>query len=859
MLEWLDLSRCCFQQDDVLVLCQCLVPLKKMKYLNLSGNMIDCRILGDAWFLPSTLEELILSDVLHGEKLFAKMKPLHNLKKLHLTNLKLKASDVEVLAATLSCFPKLEELSLSYIVAADSNNSSKILSAMKSLGNLRKLHLTNLKLRACDVEVLATTLLSFPKLEDLSLANIVAADSSLNKLFSAIKSLENIKSIDLSDISLHNEIALSDMLSSLSCLEELVLSGMSVANMDEKRLFGSIQLLKRLRKLDVGGINVREAKGLLDMLPSLLLLEEFVFPAVVLGDIGGTVGYFGALVSLRYLKNVDLRWTKMCKSAKEGLARTLPSLQMLQRLVLGEMIGSDNEKEIYVALGNLKYLKEVDLGRSYITQTGTAETLGRVLPSWTLLEKLVLQGIRHRDEYVGQLFAALANLKYLKELHLNLVDITEALAHVLPSLTLLEKLVLEEIRHYHECHEQLFAALGNLKYLKELHLVCWNITESGTKTLAHVLSSLTLLEKLVLKGISSDDECDEQLFAALGNLKYLEELHLVCVNITEHGTKTLVHALPSLTLLEKLVLGGIGYYHECHEQLFVALGNLKYLKELHLVCWNITETGTKTLVHVLSSLTLLEKLVLKGIGSDDECDEQLFAALGNLKYLKELHLVRWNVTESGTKTLAHVLPSLTLLEKLVLEGISSDDECDQQLFAALGNLKYLKKLKLRQLRISQTGTEALARASLSLQMLKVLQLHWVSLEDDKRVFHSLRGLRFLEKLDLEKIKITEAGVAALADVIPSLSLLKRLRLNRISFKDTSDDQLFTAVGSLSFLNELELWSSTITQAGANSLTTTLPRLRNLRKFRLPAWIENDKDKTLRRNLREAASFVPDVR
>ena len=693
LLERLDLSRCCLQQDDVMVLCQCLVPLKKMKYLNLSGNMIDCRILGDAWFLPSTLEELILSDVILGEKLFAKIKPLYN---------------------------------------------------------LRTLHLTNLKLSTCDADVLATTLSSFQKLEELSLANIVAADPNLNKLFCAIKSLENIKNIDFSDISLHDEVALSDMLSSLLCLEELVLSGMSVVNLDEKRLFGSIQSLKRLRKLDLGGINVREAKALLDMLPFLLLLEEIVFPAVVLGDIGGTVGYFGALVSLRYLKNVDLGWTKMCRSAKEGLARTLPSLQMLQRLVLGEMIGSDNEKEIYVALGNLKYLKEVDLDKSYITQTGTAQTLGRVLPSWTLLEKLVLHEIRHCDEYV----------------------------------------------------EQLFAALGNLKYLKELHLVRWNITESGTKALAHVLPSLTLLEKLVLEGNGSDDD-------------------------------------------------------ECDEQLFAALGNLKYLKELNLVRWNITESGTKALAHVLPSLTLLEKLVLEGNYSDDECDEQLFAALGNLKYLKKLHLVDMNVTESGIEALAHVLPSLTLLEKLVLEGNYSDDECDEQLFAALGNLKYLKVLQLKLWRISQTGAEALARALLSLQMLKVLQLRGVALEDDKRVFHALRGLRFLEELYFDGNEITKAGVAALADVIPSLGLLKKLTLPCISFEDTSDDQLFTAVGSLSFLNKLELLFSTITQAGANSLTTTLPRLRNLRKFVLPC-IETDEDRTLGRNLKKAASFVPKV-
>ena len=731
LLEWLDLSRCCLQQDDVMLLCKGLVSLKKMKYLNLSGNMIDSRISGNAWFLPSTLEELILSDVIHGEKLFAKMKPLHNLKKLHLTDL---------------------------------------------------------KLRACDVEVLATTLSSFPKLEELNLANIVA-DLNLDKIF------------------------------------------------------GSIQLLKRLRKLDLGGIILREAKALLDMLPSLLLLEEIVFPAVGLRDIGGTVGYFGAL-----------RWTKMCESAKEGLARTLPSLQMLQRLVLGEMIGSDNEKEIYVALGSLKYLKEVDLGKTYISQT---ETLGRVLPSWTLLEKLVLHGLPYCDEYVEQLFAALANLKYLKELHLNFVVTTEALVHVLPSLTLLEKLVLEGNYSDDECDEQLFVALGNLKYLKELHLVRVYITEHGTRTLAHVLPSLTLLEKLVLEWKDFDDECDEQLFAALANLKYLKELHLVCVNITEHGTRTLAHVLPSLTLLEKLVLKGIRSDDECNEQLFAALGNLKFLKELHLVCWYITESGIKTLAHVLPSLTLLEKLVLKWScwSDDDECDEQLFAALGNLKYLKELHLVSWNITESSTKTLAHVLPSLAFLEKLVLERNDfNDDECDEQLFAAVGNLKYLKKLKLERFRISQTGAEALARASPSLQMLK---LHRVSLEDDKRVFHALRRLSFLEELGLYENKITKAGVAALADVIPSLGLLKKLRLKYISFKDTSDDQLFTAVGSLSFLIKLDLWSSTVTQAGANSLATTLPRLRNLREFRLPR-IENDEDRTLKKNLEEAASFVPDV-
>ncbi len=49
------------------------------------------------------------------------------------------------------------------------------------------------------------------------------------------------------------------------------------------------------------------------------------------------------------------------------------------------------------------------------------------------------------------------------------------------------------------CLKQPFSALAKLKYLKELNLKCFFITETGAETLAKVLTSLQLLEKLVLK------------------------------------------------------------------------------------------------------------------------------------------------------------------------------------------------------------------------------------------------------------------------------------------------------------------------------------------------------------------------
>ena len=882
LLERLDLSRSFLQDDDINVLCQGLVPLKKIKYLNLSGNMIDSQILDDAWFLPQTLEELILGYVIHGEKLFAKLKPLQHLKILHLTNLELGACDVAMLATILSSFPKMEELSLDNIVISDAN-CDKIFSAIKLLGHLRNLHLTKLQLRPYDVEALATTLLCFPNLEELSLINIVVENSNLDKVFSAIKSFENIKKIDIRGVELHDESALADMLSSLLTLEELVLSGISVVNMDTQRFFGAIKFLKRLRKLDLGNVSVREEKAFLDMLSSLSNLEEIVFPVVVLGNSENTEEYFSALGSLRYLKNLDLRCSEICKSAEEAFTRWLVSLPLLQRLMLGT-IDVDIEK-LFTALESLKYLKELYLGRTYmyVSRAG-AEALACVLPSLTFLEKLEVV-FRFGNACDEQFCAALGNLKYLKELNLSSSEITRkpyAAARALSSLTLLEKLVLLDNNFNDECVE-LLTALKNLKYLKELHIGDTYIIKSSADALALVVSSLTLLEKLVFTKIKCmfekeydeyDDDDDDgercaQLFAALGNLKYLKEFDLGQTIITKTGAEALARVLPSLTMLEILVLGRFDFKfmnidrvdldYDIHKELLTALVNLKYLKELHLdTTINFPGWG---LASALPSLTLLEKLVIGNVGTDGECDEQLFAAFGKLKYLKELHFDGKLITEPGVEALFRALRSLPLLEKLVLIGFScfSNDECDEELFAALGNLKYIKKFQLKSMHISKTGVEALARALPSFHFLKELQLEDVTLEGDEELFHALGELRCLEELRLWNFKITKADVAALAYLLPSLSLLKRLLFRNISFRNTSDNKIFTAVGSLSYLDELDLSMSIITQAGATTLTTVLPRLYNLKYFRLPLWIEDDKDRTLEKNLKAAASFVPEER
>ena len=887
LLERLDMSRACIKEDDISVLCEGLVPLKKIKYLNLSGNRIDLEVLDDDLCLPSTLEELIFSDIItHGEKLFFKM---------------------------------------------------------KQLKNLRKLYLNQLRLRACDVEVLAAMLSSFLLLEDLSLTYIVVPFLKCETILNAIRSLGNIKKIDLSGIKLFDETALVDMLSSLSSLEELVLTDMNVVNMDYERFFSAIKLLIHLRKLNLGGVNVRGEKACrFDMLSSLSVLEEIVFPNVVLRDTDCMTGYFSSLESLRYMKSLDLHCTKIRKPDVEALARVLPSLPLLEQLVLrGIDFDDECEKQLFAAVGKLKYLKELNLCETPIIQTG-AEALADVLPSLQLLEILDLGKVDFDDGGQKQLFAALGKLKYLKELNLRETRITqtgvEALVDVLPSLQLLEKLVLGRIDCDDGCQKQLFAAIKKeLKYLKEfnlcgtyiiqtsaeafadvppsrqfpeelesvtndidggcqkprfsalrnskhskgLNLSETHITKTAVEALADVLSSpkllkflkehnlcktsfvqtgvpsLQLLEKLVLGEINCDDQCQKQLFAALEKLKYLKELNLRNTSITRTGVEALADVLPSLKLLEKLVLGEIDCDDECQKQVFAALGKLKYLKELNLLESHVTQTGAKALVDVLSTLQLLEKLVLGEIDINDEC-EKLFAALGKLKNLKELNLCEIHITETNVKVLDVVLPSLRLLEELHLGEISCDDECHKKLFDVLGKLKYLKKLNLVLAGITQTDVEALTDVLSSLQLLEKLLLGEVDSDGEcqKQLFAALEKLKYLKEFSLCFTGITQTGAEALAHVLPSLDCLEKLGLPCILFENEGDQQLFTALRSLCFFKELSLGGTVVTETGAATLTSVLPTLRNLKRISLPWEIENDENGALRRELEEAANLVP---
>ena len=617
LLEGLNLSKCCIKEDEMSALCVGLKLLKKLKYLNLSGNQINSAFF-NMLLCHSVLEEIVFPEV--------------------------------VIAGSVTvCFNDL-----------------------KSLVHLKNLDVS--QTTSIDGAALAKVLPSFMLLEKLTLGRVESEIEVCN----AIGKLNYLKELSLSS----SIEGLAEVLPLLQLLEKLEIICDKESN---KQLFDAVRKLKYLKKLNVfyPCAIKPDLRPLTEALPSLQLLEELEFECSNHYGGGSETQLFRAFGKLKYLKK--LRITKITQLGVVALMEILPSLQLLENLALDvtDCVNREGESdiELFHAVRELKYLKELDLSAIKITPQGVL-ALAAILPSLPLLEKIVL-GECDLDIGNEQLFYALVKLKYLKDLNLFHTEITPlgALIEILPSLQLLENLAFGVINFDSGTEVQLFHAVGKLLYLKNLNVRKITITPPGAEALAQVLPSLQLLESLRLGEIefSQGMDPDKQLFGAVGKLKYLKKLILFDSKITETGVRALADVFPSLHWLEKICIEGMKFSEGSEKQMFYALGKLRYLRKLKIFILKITQTGAIALAEAFSSLQLLEKLVLDEIDFDNESDTQVLPAVEKLKYLKTLDLDDTKITRASAKILTEILPTLRYLKTFWLPIIqSNENETDDE-------------------------------------------------------------------------------------------------------------------------------------------------------------------------------------
>ena len=450
----------------------------------------------------------------------------------------------------------------------------------------------------------ASLLPRFQKVTGLDLHLAECSAEAVSKLFAAIKH-DSLRELKLSEITLTPAVveSLSQSLPELTALQILEMEGSSGCNICLRTPVGWLSL----RTLTITGLTENAAKAI------TRLFDVFKHKPV---------------------DEVKLSAVKLTSTLADALGQFLSELSPLTRLSISSLNKwSDEAATKLVAAIKHKTLEQLKLSNINLT-SGVAEALGQSLPELTALKILEMEGASgcNLRVYIPVYSSSLGTLR--------IKGVTENAAKAITRL----------FKH---------------KPMNEVELSVIKLTSTIADALGQLLSELSPVTRLSISSLNKwSDEAATKLVAAIKH-KTLEELKLSNINLTSAVAEALGQVLTDLSTLRTLRIrgsDGCSLQHKELEALFGRFNRPSSLTEL-----SITRFSARgSLGSIANKLCFFPNLAVLELVNLDMGEADLSDLLENLKftpYLNFLHLKR--------NPLGHAVRSMVpyLIEQKKLEVV----------------------------------------------------------------------------------------------------------------------------------------------------------------------------------------------
>ncbi|XP_048018764.1 NACHT, LRR and PYD domains-containing protein 12-like isoform X8 [Megalobrama amblycephala] len=724
---------------------------------------------------------------------------------------------------------------------------SALAAVLESDNNLKELNMNNNNLQDSGVNQLCTGLKNLNcKLEILRLSNCSVTEEGYKALASALRSNpSHLIELDLTgnDPGQSGVKELSDLLQDPNCqLKTLSLSGCRIT---EKQCVILTSALKsnpsHLRELnlsrnEMGNTGVNH---LCDVLKdSHCKLERLRLRYCEMTDEGCSALTSALKSNPLHLRELDLSENKLGDSGVKNLS----DLLMNPQFKLEKLQCSITEEQCVILTSalksNLSHLKELDLSRNELGDSGVKNLSDLLMNPQFKLEKLHLSGCSITEKQCVILTSALkSNPSHLRELNLSGNKLGDSGVKNLSNLLMKLQFKLEKLHLYGcritelQCAILTSALKLNPSHLRELDLSRNIIGNTGVKHLCDVLKdSHCKLERLRLSNCSVTEEGYKALASALrSNPSHLIELDLTGNDPGQSGVKKLNDLLQDPNCqLKTLRFLSAAADEACQYVKRVVGKDPLLLRELKLSEHELGDTRVNQISALLQDKHCqLNTLILSECSiTEKQCVILTSALKSNLSHLRELNL-SWNKLENtGVKHLCDILKDS--LERLRLSNCSVTEEGYKALASALrSNPSHLIELDLTGNDPGQSGVKELSDLLQDPNsQLKTLSLCGCRITEKQCVIltSALKSNpSHLRDLDLSWNKLGDSGVKNLSDLLINPQVkLENLHLYGCNITEKQCVILTSALKSNpSHLRELNLSENKLGDSGVKNLSDLL--------------------------------------
>ncbi|XP_031657729.1 protein NLRC5 isoform X2 [Oncorhynchus kisutch] len=854
------LLNCRFTTDQMNRLCQLLARCPGLSVLDLSGGDIKADTLKA---LTDSLQELNIS------------------KQIVLNEIPISVDGLMVLTSFLSVCPD--------VVQVDISLQDPVRVSILFAGGIEKQHpemSKKLRLIGCallppHLDHLCENLTDCSALTLLDLSNNSLGNKGLKKLLDLLPQLNNIQEINVSEnaVSMEGVVLLADTLCSHRNMSEvnishggkklflkfhsskriqsealrtspdmeqdkkLSLTHSDIQPTDMTRLCRRLVQCPGLLKLDFshGSLKDDAIENLLNILPKMTSLQLLNMSHVQMST-DGVLLLVRSLIDCQRVRAVELRpqgdafikfvnvkaeqatcrLTQYTLSSGDveklsGILEQCPHLSDLD--LSSNLLRDEGVKSFVDSLPRLRIASSVNLNDNRLTQMGALYLVNSVMTCEKVAAVEVSLGTEERSLIRFEQDSDCGKTLSLRECHFG-ADHLQRLAEILTrcaaqlvklrirnnglSVQVIEDLVKQlrcgHVQHYISIEEPWITAEAAVNLLS----CCLNLNPN-IRTIGVNNSTVHITLEECQNPTATSGGTSTDMSGSLSTMT----ISLVDCAVQGHHLVSLQTVFQRCVLLQELDLSYNSIGRVGAEFLCSVLPSLASLRKLSLETKETSEDVVLLLAEGLLQAKSIESLNLSGHMITDREAVALTRALQNLPHLRTINLsLCYGWTPAGALELVRGLGRCLSLEGISLDSVQLDEESTVCLAQGLHAMTSLKRLNLNNKVTMVTGSP------------------WVGAT--LVLLASLEGLRGMEELELEGMRISDNGVEELIKHLPTWTGLRKISLSGNCISDQAGERLVQALTTCTALEELNLSRNNLSIACAAKMGQVLPTLTHFR-------------------------------
>ncbi|KAK6320257.1 hypothetical protein J4Q44_G00093640 [Coregonus suidteri] len=750
----------------------------------LCGNLRDCSALTMLDISNNALENKGL------KKLLDLLPQLSNIQEINVSENAVSMEGVMLLAGTLCSHRNMSEVNVSHggnkKLFLKFHSSKRIQST--GLEQCKKLSLTHSSIQPTDMNKLCRRLVQCPSPLELDFSHGSLKDEAIENLLKILPKMTSLQLLNMSHVQMSTDGALLLVRSLIDCQRvravELRPQGeafIKFVNMKAE------QATCRLTQYTLSSGDVEKLSGILEKCPRLSDLD---LSSNLLRD-EGVKSFVDSLPRLRIASSVNLGDNRLTQMGALYLLNTVTTCEKVVEVEVS--LGTEERSLIRFEqdsdCGKTLSLRECHFGADHL------QRLAEILKSCAAqLVKLRLSCNTMQRE---GLLALQNSLTTLSSLHT--LDIRNNGLNVQVIEGLVKQLRCGHVQRYISIEETWITAEAAVNLVS----CCLNLNPNiHTIRVNQTIVQITL-EKFTNHTPTSGDSVD--MASSLSTVT----ISLVDCAVQGNHLVSLQTVLQRCTLLQDLDLSHNSVGRVGAEFLCSVLPSLVSLRKLSLESKETSEDLVLLLAEGLLQAKSIESLNFSGHVISDRGAVVLTRTLQNLPNIRTINLSQcsgW--TAAGALDLVRGLGQCLSLEGISLDFAQLDEESTVSLAQGLHAMTSLKRLNLNKKVTMVTGSPGEGATLVLLA--------------------SLEGLRGMEEIELEGMRMSDKGVEELIKHLPTWTGLRKISLSENCIGDQAGERLVQALANCTELEVLHLSRNKLSLACAAKMGQVLPTLTHLR-------------------------------